>query len=226
MVALRPPVCILLGNNHGGSANQYGADTLLMSVPVNYTTSEVTDGTSLVLPTSAPDSSCTLGKYQLLGYSYGPTPEDAVIAPQTIDAPVFTALEAEVYVIVWNKTCAPPPPPPQTGRLQVIKRTIGGGDDKVFNFTGSGALGSFQIKTDDHYGAKFFRRVPVGTYTITESVPPGWKIVTNTCTNIRVKLNGMASCTIVNKRIEAPRGESGPKDRECRENRDEYDNRH
>jgi hypothetical protein len=57
----------VLGNNHGGATDQYGADTASMQAPADYTTSEITNGDSLVLPYN---EACQSGKYRLLGYKY------------------------------------------------------------------------------------------------------------------------------------------------------------
>ena len=93
----------VLGNNHGGSPDQYGADTSSMQAPADYTTSEITNGNSLVLPYNVP---CQSGKYRLLGYKYSSTSfADASSQTLTTTAPNFTALNSDRYVLVLNETC-------------------------------------------------------------------------------------------------------------------------
>jgi hypothetical protein len=93
----------VLGNNHGGAADQYGADTAPMQAPANYTTSEITSGDSKVLPIGAV---CRSGMYRLVGYSTSSVSfADAATKPLTAIAPVFAGLNADQYVIVWNENC-------------------------------------------------------------------------------------------------------------------------
>ncbi len=92
----------VLGNGHGGSAFKYGADTAAMSVPADYTTSEITGGDSPVLPIGA---ECTPGKYRLVGYKDGDTTEQAEEAEMTDTAPVYTDLDSDRTIIVVNESC-------------------------------------------------------------------------------------------------------------------------
>ncbi len=93
----------VLGNNHGGAPDQYGADTASMQAPADYTTSEITDETSQVLPIGA---ECQNGKFRLLGYSTSSVDfTDAATQPITPTAPNFSGLNSDRYVIVWNETC-------------------------------------------------------------------------------------------------------------------------
>ena len=93
----------VLGNNHGGTALKYAADTSPMTVPADYTTHEVTGGAS---PVVGPNDACTPGKYQLLGYKTGDSLSAAEGAAITATVPAFTGLSADKYVIVVNKKCA------------------------------------------------------------------------------------------------------------------------
>lgn len=103
----------VLGNNHGGAPDQYGADTSPMDAPANYSTSEVTATSSgMVLPIGA---ACETGKYRLLGYKASATSfADAAAQPISSSSPSFWSLNSDRYVIVLNETCGstPPPPPP------------------------------------------------------------------------------------------------------------------
>ncbi len=93
----------VLGNNHGGTALQYAADTASMEAPADYTTSEVTNSDSQFLPIGA---SCTPGKYRLLGYRSSETDlTDAEADELAASAPIFTDLDDDAYVIVVNEKC-------------------------------------------------------------------------------------------------------------------------
>ncbi|MDO8552465.1 MAG: hypothetical protein Q7S01_02950 [bacterium] len=100
----------VLGNFHGGAADQYGADTSAMEAPAYYTTSEITDNTSLVLP---PEAQCETGKYRLVGYSTSTISfADAALQPSSTSTPEFIGLNSDRFVIVRDVTCTTPTPPP------------------------------------------------------------------------------------------------------------------
>lgn len=84
--------------------------------------------------------------------------------------------------------------PPATGRLKVIKKTIGGNGTFAF----SGDAGSFSITTRNGSGSKTISRLDPGSYSVTESVPEGWTETGNTCENVEVVANRTASCVITN----------------------------
>jgi hypothetical protein len=91
-----------LGSNWGGASDLYGADTAAMQSPADYSTAEVTTGTSNVLPTTA---QCAQGKYRLQGYKMSPISfADAALQATTTSA-VFVGLIADKYVLVYNETC-------------------------------------------------------------------------------------------------------------------------
>lgn len=100
----------VLGNNHGGAADQYGADTASMQSPANYATHELTGGVNQPISAGA---ACVTGQYRLVGYSTSAT-SFAAAASSTISTstPEFFGLTSDQYVIVWNEKCVPPPPPP------------------------------------------------------------------------------------------------------------------
>lgn len=93
----------VLGNNHGGAALRYSADTSPMLAPANYTTSEVTDSSSNVLPIGA---QCAAGKFQLVGYKDGDSLGAAESAQPSDTAPVYTVITTDKYEIVVNKQCS------------------------------------------------------------------------------------------------------------------------
>lgn len=92
-----------LGNNHGGAALKYAADTSPMAAPADYSTYEVTGGDSPVLAT---ETACAPGKYRLLGYKTGDSLGAAEGAVLSSTVPAFTGLSADKYVIIVNEKCA------------------------------------------------------------------------------------------------------------------------
>ena len=163
-----------LGNHFGSAADLYGADTGVLSVPADYSTSETTGGTSLVLPTSA---ACVPGSYQLVGYSESKISFLDAANQSVLSAVAFKGLTADEWVIVRNRTC------PTTGTLVVTKNTSGG--DGKFNFTGD--LGPFSITTVGGVGKFTFNPIPTGTYTITETSQAGWTQTFTSCSPVTVK---------------------------------------
>ena len=138
----------VLGNNHGGTALTYAADTSPMDVGADYTTYEVT-GENGVLPIGG---SCVEGAYRLVGYKSGATLEEAESAEISDTAPAFTDLEADQYVIVVNEDCADEMNDEEGDEEYTITATAEGagtispagsvsvvsGADQVFTFTGNG----------------------------------------------------------------------------------------
>ena len=98
----------VLGNSHGQPLLKYAADTIDMSSPADYTTSEVTDVSSNFLPANA---SCEAGKFRLVGYKDGNSLSEAQSATITTTAPVYTGLTSDKYEIVVNEQCPELPPP-------------------------------------------------------------------------------------------------------------------
>ncbi len=107
----------VLGNNHGGAADQYGADTAAMTVGAHYSTAEVTATSSgMVLPIGA---ACENDKYRLVGYKTSNVSfADAASKTVSTSSPHFWSLNQDQYVIVLNETCngsTTPPTPTPTG---------------------------------------------------------------------------------------------------------------
>lgn len=105
-----------IGAGSGGyslnAGNGFEASTSYMTKNADYTTAEVTDG-SVVVP--AASKSCPAGKYRLVGYKTGDTLIEAENDAIDDDAPAFTSLDADKYVIVVNEDCdeLDTPPTPQ-----------------------------------------------------------------------------------------------------------------
>jgi hypothetical protein len=95
-----------LGPTGFNNTNPYQATTSDMNQGSSYTTSEVTDNTSNVLPVGA---TCQAGKTRLVGYSTGDSLASAAAASTSTTAPNFTNLTSNEYVIVRNETCASTP---------------------------------------------------------------------------------------------------------------------
>jgi len=92
-----------LGSNTDTN-NLYEADTVAFDAPASYTTAEVADNTSHVLPIGA---TCVSGKYRLEGYktstiSFADAQANGTL---TSTAPNFTNISADEYVLVMNSTC-------------------------------------------------------------------------------------------------------------------------
>lgn len=103
----------VLGNNHGGAADQYGADTAPMTAPADYSTAEITDSTSQVVSSS---TMCVPGKYLLNGYRTSSVSfADAATATLSVVAPSFTGLSSDRFIIVDNSKC------PTTGTISGMK---------------------------------------------------------------------------------------------------------
>ncbi len=181
----------VLGNNHGGASDQYGADTAPMNAPADYTTSEVTGGASLVV---ASPEACVPGRYVLNGYrTSGVSFADAAVQTLTTSAPAFVGLSADRYVIVDNSTCPLVPPAPTTGTISGMKYNDLNRNGKKDN--GEPGLPGWKIRlildyytggsgdldiliataTTDANGNYSFANVVPGTYDIREIHQKGWK---------------------------------------------------
>lgn len=99
----------VLGNNHGGAPDLYGADTAPMQAPANYSTAEITDSSSQVLPTEA---ACQPGKYRLLGYKVSSSSFADAATQATTTSASFAGLTADKWVIIYNETCPTSAPAP------------------------------------------------------------------------------------------------------------------
>lgn len=111
----------VLGNFHGGAADEFAADTSPMQTPAYYSSHELTTNeseNSLVLPA---DASCEVGKYRLVGYSSGDSLEEAEGGDITTATPEFYGLNADKYIIVWNETCVEDVPQGDGGFIQGLK---------------------------------------------------------------------------------------------------------
>lgn len=100
---------------------------------------------------------------------------------------------------VTNTGCCTPSSPPTTGTITII---LDAQPDNAqdFTFTGPGLTPATFIVDDDTdptlANTQVFSSVPAGTYTITETVPPGWKVKGIGCTGAGSWSTGAASVTI------------------------------
>ncbi len=174
----------VLGNNHGGASDQYGADTASMNAPADYTTSEKTGGSSQVVSSLA---ECSVGKYLLKGYRTSPVSfVAAASASLTSVAPVFTGISADQYVIVENSKC------PTTGTISGMKYNDLNRNGK--KDVGEPGLKGWKIRlildnedSDDDddilvataitdiNGNYTFSNITPGTYVVRETHQKGWK---------------------------------------------------
>lgn len=186
----------VLGNNHGGAPDLYGADTAAMQAPAYYTTSEITsnlDVTSNVIPI---DGTCVAGKYRLLGYkSSAVSFADAATQATSTLAPEFTGLMSDRYVIVANESC------PATGSLTIQKVTTGGYG--TFNFTGDNGIAPFTLTTSsttNTTGSTTLTNLTPGTYHITEAPQHGWTQTDNECATVNVVAGEPTVCIVTNSK--------------------------
>lgn len=108
----------VLGNYQGEADAKYGAFTSPMQVPADYTTSEVVGGDSPIL---APGDACVAWSYRLVGYKKGDSLANALAAPLSITAPVFTDITTDHYVIVVNELCQGEGSPTESSGTTVVK---------------------------------------------------------------------------------------------------------
>lgn len=91
---------------------------------------------------------------------------------------------------------------PTTGHLIVDKVTQPSGKAQAFSISisGTGTIngGAEGVVTDaDGYDYE----VAAGTYSVTETVPAGWVMVSNTCTGVTVAAGESKTCTITNAQL-------------------------
>lgn len=165
----------VLGNSHGGTPDLYGANTSPMSAPADYTTSEITNGTSQVVASSV---ECAPGKYLLNGYRTSSVDfATAATATLTPTAPVFNDLTSDQYIIVDNSSC------PTTGSIGGMKyNDLNRNGKKDASEPGlSGWVirlkqGSVTTTTvTDANGMYSFTNLLPGTYKVRETHQNGWK---------------------------------------------------
>lgn len=82
----------------------YQFDSAAMDMGSSYTTSEVTDNTSQVLPVG---TACVAGKYSLQGYKTSPISFADAMSNGTYssEGPMLDNLSGDMYVVVMNNTC-------------------------------------------------------------------------------------------------------------------------
>jgi len=88
------------------------------------------------------------------------------------------------------------------GNIVIVKNTVGG--DGTFSFTGD--LGSFQITTSSGSGTSNFNGIVPGTYSVSETVLPGWDLTSATCSDgspvsaISLQPGETVTCTFANSK--------------------------
>lgn len=171
----------VLGNNEGGTALKYAADTSAMDNGSYYTTSEVTDG-SVVLPIGG---TCEAGKYRLVGYKSGTSLVAAEAATVSATAPEFYDITTDRYVIVVNEACGTDGGPGDNdGTIEIVKHSLGGNGTFTFDLseelTVSVVSADATITTEGGYGTTTLTVSP-GTYDLTEYLQEGWTLQDVTC---------------------------------------------
>jgi uncharacterized protein (DUF2141 family) len=172
----------VLGTNFGGASDLYGADTAAMSGPYDYTTSEVTGGTSQVVASAA---QCAPGKYYLQGYSVSYTGFAGAASASVSATPIaLSQNNSDAYIIVWNKKCV------ATGEIRGSKFEDWDGDSKPFetkwedglsgwtiylDMNNNGILDDGDISTTTKSGGGYrFTGLTAGTYHVREVQKSGW----------------------------------------------------
>lgn len=165
----------VLGNNHGGATNLYGADTASMNVPASYSTYEVTDATSQVVSSL---QFCAPGKYLLNGYRVSDTSfSSAQSQALSTIAPTFTGLTSDRYIIVDNSLC------PTNGTISGMKFNDLNRNGKK-DLAEPGLSGwTIRLKKGNSTltaitasdGTYSFPNLLPGTYKIRETHQKGWK---------------------------------------------------
>ncbi len=212
----------ILGNQHGGAAFVYAADTSAMLAPVaSYTSFERTgvseDGVANVVPVGG---QCVANQYRLVGYKSGTTLEAAQGAGISTTAPIFTNFSTDEYVIVVNEDCDDVlaqeennneeennEETPATGTLIVRKTVINDneGTKDVNDFPGFQVNGGEVIpfnsneESENPMTAQNTIVLEVGRYTVTESEPEGYyRILEDNCRNIDITAGNTFYCDITN----------------------------
>lgn len=85
-----------------GGSGPYTAYTSVMNAPATYSTYEVTNTESGVLPQSV---ECVPGRYRLVGYKVGGTLSEAENSDLMTTNPSLTNLNSDTHIIVYNETC-------------------------------------------------------------------------------------------------------------------------
>lgn len=93
------------------TSTPYAAVTSAMDSGADYSTNETIDGSTVY---AADSDVCPAGKFRFVGYRTGDTREEAEGAALSADAPAFTNLTSDKYVIVENTPCPVPPAIPTT----------------------------------------------------------------------------------------------------------------
>ncbi len=191
----------VLGNNHGGAAFRYAADTSDMATPVtSYTTFERTtaiDGGSQVLPVGA---QCESDMFRLVGYKSGTSLAAAEAATATTTAPIFTNFSADQYVIVVNEDCDDLPEPPVdtngTTSIKIIKTVVGTTTSDTFDFD-AGWLDQdvdFSLLSG---ASTTYTGLATGTYALSEvfGTSTEWELESVVCTDNNASTTNTVSTT-------------------------------
>ena len=129
-----------------------------------------------------------------------------IIPPFTsYDGVPFTGLNWSEYgQAVYNNNCVIP-----QGKI-IVKKALNpaSNDNTEFTITGSGTSSidgspTFLYNSNSNIGSisrnqSHTYNVMPGTYNIEETVPAGWSLVSNTCSNITITNNETKECTITN----------------------------
>src|SRR3989338_8017559 len=112
-----------------------------------------------------------------------------------------------VKTVVNDNTCTitnndDPPPPPPAGHLIVDKVTQPAESAREFEIlaSGTGTITGGGAGTTTDATSKSYE-VTAGTYSVTETVPDGWTMVSNTCVDVTVASGETETCVITNAKL-------------------------
>ena len=139
------------------SASAYEVQTSPLASGANYTTRELTDGTSL-------GASCADGKpFALQGYTMGSTEAEAAGMAPDSDAPFLANITSDMHIIVWNMDCTP--------MLRVVKIVVNDNDGTAttsdFTLFIDGATTTSGVFATTTVGAHVISEINMSGYTAT-----------------------------------------------------------
>ena len=114
-----------------GGGGAYEAVTAFMSIPADYATNEMLANEENDNAILSPNAACIPDHFRLEGYKWGDTLDLALASATSTEAPSFTGLVHDKYVIVYNETC--PSASSATGTITLTK-VVKGGAKEVSDF--------------------------------------------------------------------------------------------
>jgi len=176
------------------------------TLPTDYTVTSVTPSTGSCSDISGPDIQCELGD-MISGANATITIVGTIntaLASVTNTASVSLDTTKSIDLNLANNTDSEDTSiNPNTGKLTIVKETIGG--NATFDFTSSTlSSSSFSITTSGNTGSQIFSSLLAGNYDVSETVPSGWDLTSAVCSDgssvdaINLSANEDLVCTFTN----------------------------